>query len=511
VVCQFRGRDQYSSVGGVPAFLCLHEIIDVKLCTEMDNPMRDRVRVCSPQCDGFVELDVNLPVPALPSHKKPAHVNRIDLGETCIFRKEEAGIDISNRCGSRGQSIQLYRCDCTDNKSKQCSAIRYCQDQTAWSCSTCDKRRERDQRFPAVVDLTVVNLSVPEEITRRIKVLWVMADFAIGGISSYTDQLFTCLRGYPVDFEVMYYSDLRLDVDKLSRLGCKVSQFDRDEYLKAIQTADIVSGSGISKFVEDADFIMQHAGDKYVCQIHGTCKYSRDMADLNAAYTSRFMACSPAVVEKHFRGSPEVVHPVFQPDMPLDFSRVQRRRSKADAKKRFTSCTNPLVTYAGRMSEEKNIRGIVDAVASLKHVNLLLVGTGGQWRETVLYAQGKLGKRLVLTPWTQCITDYLDATDAFIVMSPDEGGPYTLLEALAHGTPVVSTPVGISRDYRYTIPGRHEANAVFLYESPADILKAIEFNDPAATAAVQQCVAMKHNPATIAEQWMAFFRSCVQC
>jgi glycosyltransferase involved in cell wall biosynthesis len=64
------------------------------------------------------------------------------------------------------------------------------------------------------------------------------------------------------------------------------------------------------------------------------------------------------------------------------------------------------------------------------------VGRG--FAEQELYPQIKamLGDRVrIISEWLNP-PDYLDATDCFLCMSPNEGMPYTVIEALFHGTPV---------------------------------------------------------------------------
>ncbi|HOX36467.1 MAG TPA: glycosyltransferase family 4 protein [Candidatus Brocadiia bacterium] len=86
----------------------------------------------------------------------------------------------------------------------------------------------------------------------------------------------------------------------------------------------------------------------------------------------------------------------------------------------------------------------VIADAGLK---LSIVVTGPGWDKLVAGIRAK-GIHIVYLPYASSrmmLTAYA-ALDAYVITSRIEGGPVTLLEAMASGIPVVTTPIGIARD-----------------------------------------------------------------
>jgi len=106
--------------------------------------------------------------------------------------------------------------------------------------------------------------------------------------------------------------------------------------------------------------------------------------------------------------------------------------------------------YIGRLSKDKGIKETIEAVGALrrrglKSICLRIAGSGpyeGELRELVRSESleesvdilGPVFGREKMTFWRE--------TDLFIFPSYREGLPYAVLEALASGTPVISTRVG---------------------------------------------------------------------
>lgn len=106
----------------------------------------------------------------------------------------------------------------------------------------------------------------------------------------------------------------------------------------------------------------------------------------------------------------------------------------------------PLALSVGRFHAQKDQRTLLDAwsrvIASRPDAVLALIGSGPQ--EGDLRAQAvalRTGDSLrFVPPRSDLAPAYVDA-DAFVLSSLWEGLPYVILEAMAYGTPVVSTSV----------------------------------------------------------------------
>ncbi|MCK4250324.1 glycosyltransferase family 4 protein, partial [candidate division WOR-3 bacterium] len=112
-----------------------------------------------------------------------------------------------------------------------------------------------------------------------------------------------------------------------------------------------------------------------------------------------------------------------------------------------------LVGYIGRLSEEKGTLNFVKAIPKiLKERNEIefLIGGDGQLRDKIeRYLEGEsLNDKIKLTGWIpdEEFSTYLNELKLFVLPSYTEGLPYTLLEAMACGTPVLATPVGAIPD-----------------------------------------------------------------
>jgi glycosyltransferase involved in cell wall biosynthesis len=107
------------------------------------------------------------------------------------------------------------------------------------------------------------------------------------------------------------------------------------------------------------------------------------------------------------------------------------------------------VLYVGRLSSEKNLASLVEAVARLRGapaVEVVLVGDGPERRALEALARAR-GVALTLRPFVphDRLPEIFAGADAFVLPSSTEGHPKALLEAMACGLPCVASAVGGSR------------------------------------------------------------------
>jgi glycosyltransferase involved in cell wall biosynthesis len=106
-----------------------------------------------------------------------------------------------------------------------------------------------------------------------------------------------------------------------------------------------------------------------------------------------------------------------------------------------------LVVYVGRLVPEKGLRELIEAVKNLRRtrprIELVLVGDGPMREElAALAADSANGVRLAGAQPPERVAVWMAASDLVTLPSYSEGHPNVLVEALACGRPVVSTPVG---------------------------------------------------------------------
>jgi glycosyltransferase involved in cell wall biosynthesis len=103
-----------------------------------------------------------------------------------------------------------------------------------------------------------------------------------------------------------------------------------------------------------------------------------------------------------------------------------------------------IITYVGRVSNEKNTLILLEAFLMLRgEVFLLIVGDG----QKELVEKFKEHKNCKVTGFVNNVQDYLKASDIFVMPSLTETTSLATLEAMATGLPVVATKVGFIKKY----------------------------------------------------------------
>lgn len=102
--------------------------------------------------------------------------------------------------------------------------------------------------------------------------------------------------------------------------------------------------------------------------------------------------------------------------------------------------------YMGRLSYEKNVKGVVDAAAivigQMPETKLLIVGDGNERGVLESYIRQKgIEKNTTITGFIHgdALVDALRSGDVFLTASKSENMPLALMEAMAVGLPIVAT------------------------------------------------------------------------
>lgn len=108
----------------------------------------------------------------------------------------------------------------------------------------------------------------------------------------------------------------------------------------------------------------------------------------------------------------------------------------------WTTPSGARILTVGSMKSEKNHALLLRAFATIKPLNsrLMFVGTGpGEASLRVLAVELKIADRVIFAGFHRDPTPFYHTADLFVLSSDSEGLPTVLIEALACGTPVVST------------------------------------------------------------------------
>jgi len=109
--------------------------------------------------------------------------------------------------------------------------------------------------------------------------------------------------------------------------------------------------------------------------------------------------------------------------------------------------SNIVVGYIGRLSREKNVDKIINAFSLIannnSNITLLIAGIGNYYPSLQRLVKNNMSNRIKFLGEISDTPGFYRMIDIFISASNFEGGPITLLEAIASNNVVVSTKVGL--------------------------------------------------------------------
>ncbi len=147
-------------------------------------------------------------------------------------------------------------------------------------------------------------------------------------------------------------------------------------------------------------------------------------------------------------GIKESIIKVIQNSVETDYDPMILSRNRKEIRSTLNLPENEVVVgYVGRLSEEKGLRFLIEAISLLNEDNapsrLLLIGDGCQRLQLERFAEEKsLKERVIFAGFQRQVENWLPALDVFVLPSLTEGTPMALLEAMAQGLPVVASRVG---------------------------------------------------------------------
>lgn len=104
------------------------------------------------------------------------------------------------------------------------------------------------------------------------------------------------------------------------------------------------------------------------------------------------------------------------------------------------------ILFVGRLSKDKGVESIIHAVAGkeglpgMEGLHLTIVGNGEEYNRLIPYESESVNFTGAVSP--KKVKEYMEQADILVMNSAFEGIPMTILEAISHALPVVSTNVG---------------------------------------------------------------------
>lgn len=172
-----------------------------------------------------------------------------------------------------------------------------------------------------------------------------------------------------------------------------------------------------------------------------------------------------------------------------------------------------VVGWVGRLSREKGLDILIEAMGRLRSSNVTLVVVGdGPEREKLRLQAAALGggERIRWCGVLPNAARLLAALDVFVLSSRSEGSPIILMEAMAAGLPIVATSVGGVPETVSSL------EAVLIPSERSDLLaRAIDdvLKEPARAAelarAARRRVTVEHSPEMWVAQYDAVYRGII--
>ena len=128
----------------------------------------------------------------------------------------------------------------------------------------------------------------------------------------------------------------------------------------------------------------------------------------------------------------------------------------------------PFVLFAGRLEPIKCVGDAIDAMSGMPGVDLLIAGSGSREKELRSRAGGLPNIRFLGQRSPEQIAElYRDALAVVLPTRGYESAPLALLEALAHGVPILARPFGGQRELVA------ESGGGLTYSTPAELRDAV--------------------------------------
>lgn len=133
-------------------------------------------------------------------------------------------------------------------------------------------------------------------------------------------------------------------------------------------------------------------------------------------------------------------------ELSIKSSLVENPLSLKRLELKMESTANPDIlklVVVGRLSPEKGINILLDAITDIENIELTIVGDGQEKTNLArIVKENNIENKVQFVGFQKEILPYLSESDCLVMPSLREGLPMTLIEAMCFGLPVIGSKVG---------------------------------------------------------------------
>lgn len=286
--------------------------------------------------------------------------------------------------------------------------------------------------------------AIDRQAVRRkqpIKVAHIGPSFVCAGVESWLRALVSHCDPALVRFvRNVVTEDYAIDYELVQKIGIPFTVGRDNVVSDAVLESDVVLvwGSVQPEYLRPAG-----SGAKVVFIAHGVGEWTK----------TALATCGPAI--DHVVAVSKIVQEQVCRDLRasvilngVDQRHIACRYSAADVRRKLGFTANDFVVgFTGRFSPEKNVDVVIEAVHSLgPNAKALLVGWGPLRYQLMDLCNELIPGRFAFATSREFLGDYYQVMNALCMPSDAEGFGLVAAEAMLHGIPVVSTPVGVAHD-----------------------------------------------------------------
>ena len=277
--------------------------------------------------------------------------------------------------------------------------------------------------------------------TQPLRVVHVGPSFVCAGVESWLRALVSHSDPAVLRFvRNVVTEDYAVDHELLQKLGIPCT-FGRDEAVRdAVLESDVVLvwGNVAPEYLRP-----EGSRAKVVFIAHGVGDWTKSALAACRPVVDHVVAVSRAVQEHVCEGFPTSV--ILN---GVDQRHIACRSSASEVRRKLGFATDDFVVgFAGRFSPEKNAHVLIEAFSTLgPNAKALLVGWGPLRYQLMELCNELIPGRFAFATSREFLGDYYQIMNALCMPSAEEGFGLVAAEAMLHGVPVVSTPVGVAHD-----------------------------------------------------------------
>jgi len=261
----------------------------------------------------------------------------------------------------------------------------------------------------------------------------------IGGIAQHVDGLSQFLTGSGHEVDILSSANtFTIPIKRLKNPSFMLSSFLKTKFKK---DKDIVHAHHIT-----GALAMKNVPCKKILSIHGI--YSKNIAQLYGKTTSN-------ISKKYERTALDLADAItvnskegynYYTEMGFNVVQIPNAIDLNIIPKKSTKKFENQIIFAGRLSKEKGIKILLEAVTQLPgNCHLLIAGTGPEEEKVQNLANEKTNVHYLGYQSKQNLFPLIRGSDLLIQPSLEEGMSSTLLEAMACGTCILASNIeGIS-------------------------------------------------------------------